>query len=83
MEFIKFRAHASMCASVESNKIDGAPSSPQQTTQVKKIESNVDLAFDYQNSGQQSGGLVFSIIKRFIAYLGKAILGELLHYLVH
>ena len=83
MDFIKFRAHASMCASVESNKIDGVPSSPQQTTQVKKIESNVDLAFDYQNSGQQGGGLTTSIIKRIIAYLGKTKFGKLIGHFVH
>lgn len=83
MRNIKLKADAIFRTSVKSNKIDGVPNSPQQTTQVKKIESNVDLAFDYQNSGQQSGGFVTSIIKRIIAYLGKAILGELLRYLVH
>ena len=89
MNFIKFRAHASMCASVESNKIDGVPNSPQQTTQVMKLGGNVGFTLEYQNLGQKMGSLITAILKRFITFIQakfyylKVALGELLHYLVH
>ena len=66
MDFIKFKAHASMCASVESNKIDGAANSPQQTTQVMKFGGNVGFTLEYQNLGQKMGSLITAILKRLL-----------------
>ena len=41
MRNIKLKADAIFRTSVKSNKIDGVSNSPQQTSQVKKLKSNV------------------------------------------
>ena len=95
MNFIKFRAHASMCASVESNKIDGVPNSPQQTTQVMKLGGNVGFTLEYQNLVKNKKSNIATLVRLFkliedcASLLGvdidslKTMLGELLQNLAY
>ena len=68
MDFIKFMAHASMRASVESNKIDGVSNSPQQTTQVMNLGVNVGFTLEHQDSEKNKKSDIAILVRllRFI-----------------
>ena len=95
MEFIKFMAHASMCASVESNKIDGVSNSPIWTTQVNEFKSNVAFTLEYQDSVKNKKSNIATLVRLFkliedcASLLGvdidslKTMLGELLQNLAY
>lgn len=84
-----------MCASVESNKIDGVPNSPQQTTQVMKLGGNVGFTLEYQNLVKNKKSNIATLVRLFklivdcASLLGvdidslKTMLGELLQNLAY